>query len=220
MTLDRASTVRFDDRIDAGEQLAETLAARGVDPDLVLAIPRGGLPLGRAVADALDTPLDIVVASKIGAPRNPEFAIGAVGSDGGVWLDDDAIEQFDIDDAYIEQERAREADYAREKAERYRGSPTPPNLDGKVVVVVDDGTATGSTATAALRLVQDAGADRVVLALPVGPPETVESLRTEADEVICLRTPEHFGAVGQFYARFEQVSDEAAMTYLDNEATE
>lgn len=219
MVLNRESTVRFDDRTDAGEQLAETLAARGVDPDVVLAIPRGGLPLGRAVADALDAPLDIVVASKIGAPGNPEFALGAVGSDGSVWLDDGAIERFDIDDAYIEQERAREAAYAREKAERYRGSHTPPNLDGKVVVVVDDGTATGSTATAALRLVQKAGAARVVLALPVGPSGTVESLRAEADGVICLRTPAHFGAVGQFYTRFDQVSDEEAMTYLDTEET-
>lgn len=217
MAQPRGSTSRFEDRTDAGEQLAEALATRGVEADLVLAIPRGGLPLGRAVADALGVPLDIVVASKIGAPRNPEFAIGAVSSDGSAWLDEDVIDRFGIDEAYVEQARAREAEYAREKAARYRGDRAPAGVDGKTVVVVDDGTATGSTATAALRLVRQEGAERIVLALPVGPPDTVEALEAEADEVICLRTPAHFGAVGQYYDRFDQVSDEEAMAYLDAE---
>jgi predicted phosphoribosyltransferase len=206
---------RFADRSDAGRRLAAELVDRGVDADLILAIPRGGLPLGRAVADALDAPLDIVVASKIGAPGNPEYAIGAVASDGSVWIDDDAIESLHVSDAYLDREREREIRAAREKASRYRGDREPPAVDGRTVVVVDDGVATGSTAIAALRLVREGGADRVVLAVPVGPPETVSELDTVADEVVVLLTPSAFGAVGAFYDRFEQVTDEEAMAYLD-----
>ena len=208
---------RFADRTDAGERLAAELVDRGVDADLVLAIPRGGLPLGRKVADALDAPLDIVVASKIGAPGNPEYAVGAVASDGSVWLDDDAIAQLGVNDAYVEREQDRELRAAREKAARYRGDRDPPDLTGKTVVVVDDGVATGSTAIAALRLVREGGAERVVLAVPVGPPETVSELEPVADEVVVLRTPSTFGAVGAFYDRFGQVTDEEAMTYLDDD---
>jgi putative phosphoribosyl transferase len=208
---------RFADRTDAGERLAAELVDRGVDANLVLAIPRGGLPLGREVADALDAPLDVVVASKIGAPGNPEYAIGAVASDGHVWLDDEAITSLGVSDDYVERERDHELRAAREKASQYRGGREVPAVDGKTVVVVDDGAATGSTAIAALRLVREGGAERVVLALPVAPPETVTDLETVADEVVVLRTPASFGAVGAFYDRFDQVTDEEAMTYLDDE---
>lgn len=206
---------RFADRTDAGQRLAAELVDRGVDADLVLAIPRGGLPLGRAVADALDAPLDIVVASKIGAPGNPEYAIGAVASDGSAWLDDEAIASLGVSDDYVEREREHEIRAAREKASRYRGDREAPAVAGKTVVVVDDGVATGSTAIAALRLVREGGAERVVLAVPVGPPETVSELGTVADEAVVLSTPSAFGAVGAFYDRFDQVSDEEAMAYLD-----
>jgi len=208
---------RFADRIDAGQRLADELVDRGVDADLVLAIPRGGLPLGRAVADALDAPLDIVVASKIGAPGNPEYAIGAVASDGSVWLDDEVVDRLGVSDEYVEREREHEVQVARDKASRYRGDRVAPDLTGKTVVVVDDGIATGSTAIAALRLVREGGAERVVLAIPVGPPETVAELEGVADSVVVLRTPASFGAVGAFYDRFDQVSDEEAMAYLDAE---
>jgi putative phosphoribosyl transferase len=206
---------RFADRADAGERLAAELVDRGIDADLVLAIPRGGLPLGRKVADALDAPLDIVVASKIGAPGNPEYAVGAVASDGSVRLDDDAIARLGVDDGYVERERERELRTAREKASRYRGDRAAPDPSGKTVVVVDDGVATGSTAIAALRLVREGGAERIVLAVPVGPPATVSELDGVADEVVVLRTPASFGAVGAFYERFDQVADEEAMAYLD-----
>lgn len=205
---------RFEDRIDAGERLAAAVRSRDVDADVVLAIPRGGLPVGREVADALGVPLDIVVASKIGAPGNPEFAIGAVSSDGSVWLDDGTIDRLGIGDDYLDRERARETETAKQKADRYRGDREAPDLEGLTVVVVDDGVATGSTAIAALRLVRAGGAARVVLAVPVGPPSTVEDLADEADEVICLRTPSHFSAVGQFYRHFDQVEDAEAMAYL------
>ncbi|GAB6860140.1 phosphoribosyltransferase [Haloplanus litoreus] len=208
---------RFADRTEAGRRLANELVERDVEADVVLAIPRGGLPLGRIVAGALDAPLDIVVASKIGAPGNPEYAIGAVGSDGSAWLDEDTIDRLGVSESYVETEREREATAAREKASRYRGDRPAPDLTGKSVVVVDDGVATGATAIAALRLVRAKGADHVVLAVPVGPPDTVARLDTECDAVVSLLTPSSFGAVGAFYDQFGQVSDEEAMTYLDEE---
>ena len=213
---DRKPT-RFEDRPDAGRRLAEALAERDVDADLVLAIPRGGLPLGRAVADALGLPLDVVVASKIGAPGNPELAIGAAASDGSAWLDEETIEMFGVDRAYVEREREREAAAAREKAAQYRADG-PPDVTDRTVLVVDDGAATGSTAIAAVRLLRARGAERVVVALPVAPPETVDELERVADEVICLLAPASFGAVGRFYRRFDQVSDEEAMAYLRRDA--
>jgi predicted phosphoribosyltransferase len=207
---------RFADRTDAGNRLADALVDREIEADVVLAIPRGGLPLGRAVADALDAPLDVVVASKIGAPGNPEFAIGAVASDGSAWLDTETIRDLGISDDYVDREREHEATAAAEKAARYRGDRSPSDLTDRTVVVVDDGAATGSTAIAACRLVRARGAERVVLALPVAPPETVSTLEAEADRVVCLRTPARFGAVGAFYDRFDQVTDEEAMAYLDD----
>jgi predicted phosphoribosyltransferase len=206
---------RFTDRTDAGERLAATLRERGVGADVVLAVPRGGLPLGRIVADALDAPLDIVVARKIGAPDNPEYAIGAVASDGSVWRNEEAFRHPGVDEEYFERQRAVEAENARAKAERYRGDRPEPNLAGQSVVVVDDGVATGSTIKACLERLRNADVGRVVLAVPVGPPETLRELEGMADEVVCLETPRSFMGVGGFYDRFDQVSDEEAMAYLE-----
>ncbi|WP_227133026.1 phosphoribosyltransferase [Halorubellus salinus] len=211
-----AGPVPFRDRTDAGERLAAALHDRGVEADLVLAIPRGGLPLGRAVADALDAPLDVVVAKKLGAPGNPEYAIGAVASDGSVWRNDAAFRSDRVDDAYFERERDRQVDAAREKARRYRDGDTEPDVAGKRVVLVDDGVATGSTVRACLQQLRNGDAEHVVLAIPVGPPDTVEALAEHADDVVCLAEPPRFQGVGQFYERFTQVSDEEAMTYLDD----
>ncbi|AXG06385.1 phosphoribosyltransferase [Haloplanus rubicundus] len=210
------NTSRFKDRTEAGEQLGKALREREVDVDMVLAIPRGGLPLGRAVADVLDVPLDIVVASKIGAPGNPEYAIGAVASDGSVWRNESAFRGTGSDEEYFQQEKEKEAENARRKADHYRGERSEPDLAGKTVAVVDDGVATGSTVRACLEMLRKTDADRVVLAVPVGPPDTVRELRELADEVICLETPSSFRGVGQFYERFDQVSDEEAMAYLES----
>ncbi|WP_049972345.1 phosphoribosyltransferase [Haladaptatus cibarius] len=204
----------FEDRTDAGEQLAERVRDEGITADIVLAIPRGGLPIGRPVADALQAPLDVVVAKKLGAPQNPELAIGAVGADGSVWLNDALIQRIGVDDVYVERERERKAEQAIVKATQYRGNGPIPNIDGKRVVVVDDGVATGATTIACLRQVRNAGADYVVLAVPVGSPRSIERLYDDADDVMCLETPPHFSAVGQFYRVFEQVPDEVAQTYL------
>lgn len=209
------SASRFRDRTDAGQQLATALRDRDIDADIVLAIPRGGLPLGRAVADALDVALDIVVAKKIGARGNPEYAIGAVASDGSVWRNQEAFRVTGSDDAYFERQREREATAARKKAEQYRGTKAEPDLTGKSVVVVDDGVATGSTVRACLEKLQRDDPAHLVLAVPVGPPDTISELETLADDVVCLVSPSGFRAVGQYYQHFDQVSDDEARTYLD-----
>lgn len=207
----------FDDRTDAGRRLAAVLEDRDVEADLVLAIPRGGLPAGRAVADALGVPLDVVVARKIGAPRNPELAVGAVAADGTTYLNDDLIGTLDLGRDAVEAGVEREREAAREKLERYRRGRPPLDVEGKAVVVVDDGVATGATTIACLRSLRGAGASRVVLAVPVAPPRAIQTLEREADAVVCVAQPANFGAVGQFYRSFDQVSDGAAMAYLDGD---
>lgn len=205
----------FDDRSEAGERLADLLEERNVEADIVLGIPRGGLPVARPVADRLDASLDIVTAKKLGLPGNPEFGIGAASSDGSVWINDEVVRTHDVSEEYIEKERERAAETAREKLREYRGDRSPPDLEGKTVVVVDDGVATGATARACLRQVQNADAERTILAVPVGPPDALTELEYDADEVIAVESPPHFGAVGAFYRDFEQVSDQEAREYLD-----
>ena len=204
----------FENRTDAGERLADLLEARGVDADLVLAAPRGGLPVGRVVADRLGLPLDIVSARKIGAPWNAELAIGAVASDGSVWLNDELLSTSGIDDEYVEEHREREREAARERVDSYRGDRPPLDLEGKRVIVVDDGVATGATMHACLERIAAGGAEQVVLAVPVAPPETLSELGTKVDEVVCVEAPSQFGAVGRFYRTFDQVTDEQARSYL------
>ncbi|MGQ4555490.1 phosphoribosyltransferase family protein [Halobellus sp. GM3] len=205
----------FENRTDAGDRLADVLEARGVEADIVLAIPRGGLPVGRVVADRLGVPLDIVAARKLGAPGNPELAIGAVASDGTVWLNEPLIDDLGVEDSYVETQIERERAAAAEKIDRYRAGRSDPDLGGKTVLVVDDGIATGATTTACVRQVSNSGAERVILAVPVAPPRTVDRLRSEVDDVVVVDLPSHFGAVGQFYDVFEQVSDERAEAYLE-----
>jgi len=205
----------FRDRGEAGEKLAEELDSRGIEADLVLAIPRGGLPLGRRVSEALDADLDVAVASKIGAPGNPELGIGAAASDGSYWLNDEIIDRLGVEKGYIEENIEKEAENAREKLEFMRGEEELPEIEGRKVVVVDDGIATGSTAMASLRQLENLDAEEVVFAVPVGPRDAYGKLKDEADEVVILETPEIFGAVGSHYRNFRQVTDEEARSYLD-----
>lgn len=206
----------FENRTDAGNRLAAAIEERGTRADVVLAIPRGGLPVARPVADALEAPLDVVVAKKIGAPGNPELAIGAATSDGGVWRNDDLLARLGVPDSHFDHERDRALETAREKAEQYRpAGRAAPAVAGKRVLVVDDGVATGATAIAALRGLRAADPATLSIAVPVGPPDTVDRLREEADEAIALERPAAFGAVGAHYRDFAQVSDEEAMAYLE-----
>ncbi|WP_336136340.1 phosphoribosyltransferase [Natronomonas amylolytica] len=205
----------FHDRTAAAEQLADELVDRGIGADIVLAVPRGGLPLGRVVADSLNAPLDIVAAKKLGAPNNPELAIGAAASDGSLYRNESIIAELGVDEAYVEAEADRAAETAREKEATYRTGDAPA-LVGKRVVIVDDGLATGATAIACIRKAKAAGAERVVLAVPVGAPESLDEAAREADEVVAVEEPTHFGAVGRHYRDFSQVTDEEAMAYLED----
>jgi len=207
----------FENRRAAGRRLGEALRERNIAADIVLAIPRGGLPVARPVADALDAPLDITVAKKIGAPNNPEFAIGAVAADGSVWLNTDVIERREIPRDYVASTRAEMAEAARQKAQRYRDSESSPALTGKRVCLVDDGVATGATVRACIEQIRQADPERLVLAVPVGSPSAISDLEALVDEVVCLEIPSEFRAVGQYYEQFEQVSDEEAMSYLADE---
>ena len=206
----------FENRETAGRSLAAKMQEEGVSPEIVLAVPRGGLPIGRAVADAFDVPLDIVAAKKLGAPGNPELAIGAVASDGSMWSNENLIERFGIDDEYVEAERKAAVETARQKVDTYRAWE-PPDLHRKRVAVVDDGVATGATIRACLAAVRNAGASEVILAVPVGPSDTLAALEAAADTVVAVERPEVFRAVGSHYREFGQVSDAEAQRYLYGE---
>jgi len=205
----------FTDRTEGGQRLADRLIEAGIEVDLVCAIPRGGLPIGRAVADRLEVPLDVVVATKLGAPSNPELAIGAVAGDGSYWLNDDLVDQLRVDEDYIQREREREAEAARQKVADYRGGDPLPDVAGKRVVLVDDGIATGATAMACLRQLQATAAAEVILGVPVAPPSARADLADEADRVIVVEEPRPFQAVGRHYREFGQVTDAEAIDLLE-----
>jgi len=203
----------FADRTDAGERLAEELDIRGIDADLVLAIPRGALPVARPVADRLGADLDVVVATKMGAPGNAELAIGAVAEDGTRWLNEAVIDHLNVADEYVERSAREAGDGAREKAATYRDGPLP-DMQGRRVAVVDDGVATGATMRACLARVREDDPERLVVAVPVGAADTLADLDAVADAVVALRRPSAFRAVGAYYRNFDQVSDAEARTYL------
>jgi len=210
--------MQFRDRTAAGQLLAQEIRDAGIEADLVLAIPRGGLPVGRAVADALDLQLDIVAAKKLGAPGNPELALGAVASDGSVYRDAGMLDLISPNEAYLDLEEREQQEAAKEKLRTYRDADRPPDVAGKSVLLVDDGVATGSTAIACIRQLRSLGAETIILAVPVGPAGTIEELQEEADAVVCLHAPDDFMAVANYYEEFAQVTDAEAQAYL-NEGT-
>jgi putative phosphoribosyl transferase len=210
----RAEPRVFHDRREAGRALADAVRGRGLEDPIVFGLPRGGVPVAFEVADALDAPLDVLVARKIGAPGNPELAIGAVAEGGVQVLDHALIGRLLVSHEELEHAIARAAKELDERAGRYRGGAPPVSLEGRTAVVVDDGLATGSTARAAVRAIRARGARRVVLAVPVGAKETVEALRREADDVVCVMAPEHLWAIGFWYRDFGQTSDREVIELL------
>jgi putative phosphoribosyl transferase len=207
---------RFSDRVQAGERLAEVLAGRVRPPVVVLAIPRGGVIVGACVADRLDAPMDVVVPRKVGAPGNPELAVGAV-AEGVEAIDGAAIRRLGLDPAAVRAEVARQtAEVARRTAAYRRGRP-PLDLAGRTAVLVDD-VATGWTSVAAARFTRRAGAARVLVAVPVGPAGLAERLRPMVDQVVVLHTPDPYLAVGQAYQRFPQVGDDEVLRCLAGRA--
>ena len=206
----------FADRRDAGERLAQALRHLGSNA-VVLAIPRGGVIVGDVVARELGVPLDVVVPRKVGAPGNPELAIGAV-APGIRVLDARMIRALGVSERYLEREIAAQEAEIERRQHAYRGGRPPQPVSGRVAVIVDDGVATGSTAVAALRWARQEEAERVVLAVPVAPPQTIERLRADADEVVVLETPQPFLAVGEWYRDFDQTTDEEVVSALARSA--
>jgi putative phosphoribosyl transferase len=205
----------FQDRREAGKALGGELASLKGTPNLiVLGIPRGGVVVGRQIADALNAPLDVYITRKIGAPHNPELAIGAVASDGTLLIDHQLAKRLGVSQSYIDQESARQTQEISRRLAEYRGDRPSPDLAGKVVILVDDGVATGATILATIRAIKSQEPLRLILAVPVGPRESIETLRQEVDQLYCLHAPEIFWAVGAFYNVFDQTSDEEVKALL------
>jgi predicted phosphoribosyltransferase len=203
----------FVDRVEAGRRLGEALEGLAGPDVVILAIPRGGVIVGEAVALALGAPLDVVVPRKIGAPGNPELGIGAI-APGVRVLDERMIRALGVAPEYVEREVAAQEVEIGRRQDAYRAGRPPLDLRGRVAIVVDDGIATGGTAAAALGWARSQGASPVVLAVPVAPPQSIARLRREADRIVVLATPEPFLAVGEWYRRFEQTSDEEVVQAL------
>jgi len=205
----------FKDRIQAGQKLAEKLLEYKDKDVIILAIPRGGVVVAYEIAKVLNAPLDLIIPRKIGAPYQPELAIGAVTQDGTIILNEDIISYLPIPENYIEAEAERQKKEIERRLIKYRGSAIEPKLENKIVIIVDDGIATGATMLAAIASIRKKKPLKIIAAIPVAPPESLEKIKEYADEIVCLQTPEPFFAIGQFYERFEQLEDEEVIDILN-----
>ena len=200
--------MEFTDRVAAGRALGQALHLRLSDAQpVVLGLPRGGVPVAAEVAAALHAPLDVLVVRKLGAPGRPELAIGAVASGGITVVDEALVRRLRVSEEHLRHVLAAEREELARRERAFRGEAGVLLLTGRVVVLVDDGLATGSSMQAAVEAVQAAGPDRVVVAVPVGSPEACARLAQTADEVVCLHAPARFGAVGAYYRDFAQTTD-------------
>ncbi|MBP0630752.1 phosphoribosyltransferase family protein [Cupriavidus sp. AcVe19-1a] len=203
----------FIDRADAAKQLARVLAGHVGERPLVLAVPRGAVPMGAIIAGKLGGDFDVVLVRKLGAPGNPEYAIGAVSESGWTYLTPYAA-AAGADSGYIERERAAQLEVLRRRRAAYTPGREPIPATGREVIVVDDGLATGASMIAALHAIREQKPARLICAVPVAPPRTLELLQPYADEVVCLESPAGFRAVGQFYRDFSQVEDAEVVACL------
>ncbi|MBP1885796.1 phosphoribosyltransferase [Sinorhizobium mexicanum] len=208
---------KFADRQDAGRQLAGVLAKYARSDPLVLALPRGGVPVASEIAKALHAPLELVLVRKIRAPGHPEYGIGAVvdGSDPQLVYNEEAMRLVNPNAAYVEAETRHQLAEIERRREVYQGAQAPTPTEGRTVIVVDDGVATGGTVKVAVKALRKAGTGKIILAIPVAASDALEQLKSEADDVICLQTPEPFRAVGVHYSDFDQTSDEEVTRLLD-----
>jgi len=207
--------ILFEDRVDAGRQLAERLAPYAEERPVVFALPRGGVPVGAEVSRSLGAPLEVIVSRKLGAPGQPEFGIGAVAPSGVRVLNERAVRALGIEEDYLEMISARELAEAERRLKLFRGDRPYPDLERRTAILVDDGLATGVTARAALLALRRMNPRRLVLAVPVCALQTAELLRPEADDLICLLAPANLEAVGLWYRNFEQTSDEEVVRLLE-----
>lgn len=211
----------FRDREDAGRRLAEELRGyAGRDDVVVLALPRGGVPVARRIADALGAPLDVLLVRKLGAPFQPELALGAVATGGVRILNEELLGQVPVPDEELEEVTAREREELERRERAYRGDREPVPVEGRTVILVDDGVATGSTLRAAIRSLRKRAPARIVAAVPVAPAGSAASLAEEVDELVCVQTPTSFFGISQWYERFPQLSDEAVRELLAGDARE
>jgi putative phosphoribosyl transferase len=210
----------FEDRADAGRQLAQRLLHSQPQNPIVLALPRGGVVVGYAIAQALHAPLDVVVARKLGAPGHEELGVGAIAPGGVRVLDQRAIELLGISQRELAATTARETEEIERRLRRYRDGRPEPQIRDRTVILVDDGLATGATARAAIQSVLQQRPHRLILAVPVCSPEAEAALRPEVDQVVCLQSPPDFIAVGFWYREFEQTSDDEVVELLRRAAQE
>lgn len=215
---DERTELPLRDRHDAGDRLAARLRRQTYRHPLIVGLPRGGVPVAARIARVLTAPLEVLIVRKLGVPGHEEFAMGALASGDVSVLDEALIERLAIDARALQRVVDRERDELERREARYRGERPFPSLAGRDVVLVDDGIATGSTMRAALRAVRKLGAERCILAVPVAPADSLASLSREADDVVCLATPENFSAVGQWYWRFDQTDDEEVRACLAEQA--
>lgn len=211
-----SNSLAFTDRRQAGKDLGQALQQMDLADPVVLALPRGGVPVGYEVAEAIGAPLDILMVRKIGAPGHKEYGIGAIvdGASPQIVLDRHAISLLRVSDAYIEEEVARELARIESRRAAYRTGPAV-SIGGRTAIVVDDGIATGNTAKVALQALAKANPARLILAVPVAPRESIANLRKDCDQIVCLYTPEPFYAVGASYLDFSQTSDEEVVRLLE-----
>ncbi|HXG59510.1 MAG TPA: phosphoribosyltransferase [Thermoanaerobaculia bacterium] len=208
---------RYRNRTEAGRLLAELLRARGPLKDpIVLALPRGGVPVAAPIAEALGAPLDVFIVRKLGVPGHEELAMGAIASGGVRVVNRDVVDSLGISEAAIDRVAMREEAEMRRREKEYRGERPPLDVRGKTVIVVDDGLATGSTMRAAVQALRNAGAGAIIVAVPVAAASTCASLRREVDDLVCGMTPEPFLAVGMWYDDFEQTTDAEVRALLDS----
>ncbi|GMV49373.1 MAG: putative phosphoribosyltransferase [Nitrospira sp. OLB3] len=212
----RADDAMFRDRRDAGRALAQALSKYKDDPAvIVVALPRGGVVIGYEISLALHLPLDVLVVRKLGTPVNPELAMGALAETGYRYLNEDVIRTYGVTVEQLDAEVRRQEREILRRSDKYRGGRRLPPLKGNTVLVVDDGIATGATLYAALAALRQAEAARLVVAVPVAPPDAARDLRAKVDEVVILQTPAWFFGISQFYERFPQVEDEEVIACLE-----